>query len=156
MFMLSDKPSQKTGLKNSTGTPSQDMMARKMAAMMALDGKLDAEGLAAMADDGSAALALARSISNAIDADDIQRNWAKMRSNRKLTASALMSFGQDLLEGEPIDGLDIVAIEPHLIARTILGTHDDAGDLVLCRDMLTWMLQEFDNFAEEIPGGYFE
>jgi hypothetical protein len=37
------------------------LMARKAAAMMALDGKLDAEGLAGIADDGSAAMALARS-----------------------------------------------------------------------------------------------
>jgi AraC family transcriptional regulator len=38
MFMLSDKPSQKTGLKNSTGTPSQDTMstmeARRHAALV--------------------------------------------------------------------------------------------------------------------------
>ena len=46
-------------------------MARKMAAAMALDGELSAEGLTAMADDESAAMALARSISNAIDTADI-------------------------------------------------------------------------------------
>jgi hypothetical protein len=68
-------------------------MARKAAAMMALDGKLNAEGVAAMADDGSAAMALARSISNAIEADDIQRNWAKVVSNRKPASSPLSSFG---------------------------------------------------------------
>jgi hypothetical protein len=68
------------------------LMARKAAAMMALDGKLDAEGLAAMADDSSAAMALARSISNAIDADDIQRNWCKYRrtaSRRRARSSRL-------------------------------------------------------------------
>jgi hypothetical protein len=50
------------------------LMARKAAAMAALDGKLDAEGLAAMADDGSVAMALARSISNDFDGDDMQRS----------------------------------------------------------------------------------
>ena len=40
------------------------VMARKMAAMMALDGRLSVEGLAGMADDESAATAPARSISD--------------------------------------------------------------------------------------------
>ena len=42
---------------------AMQLMARKMAAAMALDGELSAEGLTAMADDESAAMALARSIS---------------------------------------------------------------------------------------------
>ena len=64
-------------------------MARKAAAMMALDGRLSVEGLAGMADDESAAMALARSISNAIDIADIQRNWAKVCSTRKPAPSSL-------------------------------------------------------------------
>ena len=103
------------------------LMARKMAAMMALDGRLSVEGLAGMADDESAAMALARSISDAIDSADIQRNWVKVASNRKPASSPLISFGQALLEDEPIDGLDILAIEPHLIAQTILDTQDEGG-----------------------------
>jgi len=50
---------------------AMQLMARKMAAAMALDGELNVEGLTAMADDESAAMALARSISNAIDTADI-------------------------------------------------------------------------------------
>ena len=38
-----------------------------------------------MADDESAAMALARSISNAIDTADIQRNRAKVGSSRRVT-----------------------------------------------------------------------
>src|SRR5580692_7326884 len=68
------------------------LMARKMAAMMALDGRLSVEGLAGMADDESAAMALARSISNNIETADIQRNWVKVGSTRKPATSPLFSL----------------------------------------------------------------
>ena len=125
------------------------LMARKMAAMMALDGRLGVEGLAGMADDESAAMALARSISNAIDSGDIQRNWAKVSSTRKPTSRSLLSFGQALLEDEPIDGLDILAIEPHLIAQTILDAHDDAGEITISRDVLARMIDDFESIGDE-------
>jgi hypothetical protein len=120
-----------------------------MAAMMALDGRLSVEGLAGMADDESAAMALARSISDAIDTADIQRNWVKVASNRRPASSPLISFGQALLEDEPIDGLDILSIEPHLLAQTILDFQDDAGDIGLSRDMLARMLEDFDSIGDE-------
>ncbi len=125
------------------------LMARKMAAMMALDGRLSVEGLAGMADDESAAMALARSISDAIDSSDIQRNWVKVASNRRPASSPLISFGQALLEDEPIDGLDILAIEPHLIAQTILDAQDEAGDIEISRDVLARMLEDFDSISDE-------
>ena len=125
------------------------LMARKMAAMMALDGRLSVEGLAGMADDESAAMALARSISDAIDSADIQRNWVKVASNRRPASSPLISFGQALLEDEPIDGLDILAIEPHLIAQTILDTQDEAGEITLSREVLARMLEDFDSISDE-------
>jgi hypothetical protein len=124
------------------------LMARKVAAMAALDGKLDAEGLAAMADDGSAAMALARSISNAIDGDDIQRNWAKVASNRKPASSTLISLGQAFLEDEPIDGLDILAFEPHLIAKTILDGQDGVDENAMSRDVLAKMFADFDSISD--------
>ena len=124
-------------------------MARKMAAMMALDGRLSVEGLAGMADDESAAMALARSISDAIDSADIQRNWVKVSSNRKPATNALISFGQALFEDEPIDGLDLLAIEPHLIAQSILDTHDEVGDIDLSREVLARMLEDFDSIDDE-------
>ena len=117
--------------------------------MMALDGKLDAEGLAAMADDSSAAMALARSISNAIDNDDIQRNWVKVASNRKPAVSPLVSLGDALFDDEPIDGLDIVSIEPHLIAKTILDAHDDIGEIALSPDEMARMFADFDSISGE-------
>ena len=125
------------------------LMARKMAAMLALDGRLSVEGLAGMADDESAAMALARSNSDAIDSADIQRNWVKVASNRKPASSPLVSFGQALLEDEPIDQLDILAIEPHWIARTILENQEDSGEITLSRDVLARMLEDFDSIEDE-------
>jgi hypothetical protein len=125
------------------------LMARKMAAMMALDGRLSVEGLAGMADDESAAMALARSISNNIETADIQRNWVKVASNRKPTPRPLISFGQALLEDEPIDGLDILSIEPHLIAQTILDNQADAAEISLSRDVLARMLEDFDSIRDD-------
>jgi hypothetical protein len=125
------------------------LMARKMAAMMALDGRLSVEGLAGMADDESAAMALARSISNAIDTSDIQRNWVKVASNRKPASSPLISFGQALLADEPIDGVDILSIEPHLIAQSILEVEDEVGEITLSRELLARMLDDFDNVSDE-------
>jgi hypothetical protein len=125
------------------------LMARKMAAMMALDGRLSVEGLAGMADDESAAMALARSISDAIDTADIQRNWVKVASNRKLATSPLVSFGQAVLEDEPLDGLDILDFETHLIAQTLLDSQDEAGEIKLSRDVLARMFDDFDNISDE-------
>ena len=82
---------------------------------------------------------------NAIDTADIQRNWVKVASNRKPASSPLISFGQALLEDEPIDGLDILSIEPHLIAQTILDTQDEAGEITLSRDVLARMFEDFDS-----------
>jgi hypothetical protein len=102
-----------------------------------------------MADDESAAMALARSISNAIDNADIQRNWVKVTSTRKPTPKPLISFGQALLEDDPIDGLDILSIEPQLIAQTIVDAQDEAGDIALSRDALARMLADFDAIGDE-------
>ncbi len=76
---------------------------------------------------------LARSISNAINTADIQRNWAKLSSSRKPASSYLISFGQALPEDDPIDCLDILAIDPHLIAQTILDRDGEAGEICKIR-----------------------
>ncbi len=102
-----------------------------------------------MADDESAGMALARSISDAIDPADIQRNWVKVASNRKPASSPLISFGQALLEDEPIDGLDVLAIEPHLIARTILDSEDEASESAMSRDILALMFDDFYSISDE-------
>jgi hypothetical protein len=100
-------------------------------------------------------MALARSISNAIDTAYIQRNWVKVASNRKPAASPLISFGQALLEDEPIDGLDILSIEPHLIAQTILDSNDAADGIALSRDVLTRMFEEFSSISDEEIGVFY-
>jgi hypothetical protein len=105
--------------------------------------------LTAMADDESAAMALARSISNAIDTADIQRNWAKVGSTRKAAAGPLLPIGWADIEEEPIDGLDILAIEPHLIARTILDCPEEDGEIPLSRDVLARMFEDFVRISDE-------
>ncbi len=102
-----------------------------------------------MADDESAAMALARSISDAIDTADIQRNWVKVASNRNPALSSLVSFGQALLEDEPLDGIDLLSIEPRLIAQTILDLEDEAGETTLSPDVLARMFDEFDSISDE-------
>jgi hypothetical protein len=59
------------------------LMARKAAASLALDGRMTADGFAAMADDESAAMALAKSLSRTIKEDDnVQRLWTKVGGAR--------------------------------------------------------------------------
>jgi hypothetical protein len=60
-----------------------------------------------------------------------------------------VSFGQAPLEDEPIDGLDILAFEPHLIARTILDSQDEAGENAVSRDVLARMFADFDSISDE-------
>jgi hypothetical protein len=60
-----------------------------------------------------------------------------------------------LLEDEPIDGLDILAIEPQLTAQTILDAEDEIGDLTLFREVLTTMLEDFESFGDEESANVF-
>jgi hypothetical protein len=55
------------------------LMGKKMEAAQALEGKFSAEGLASMAgEEGSAEMALAKSLANRIDEGDAARHWAKV------------------------------------------------------------------------------
>jgi hypothetical protein len=94
-------------------------------------------------------MAVARSISNNIETADIQRNWVKVTSNRKPASSPLISFGQALLDDEPIDGLDILDFETHLIAQTLLESEDEAGETTLTRDVLARMFDDFESISDE-------
>ena len=119
-----------------------ELMARKYAAAVALDGHLNVEGLCAMADDQSAAMALARSISNAIDEADIQRNWAKVSSKQGSAAPVpLLELGIESLEEDPFDGLDVINMEAALIAQTLLD-HEQTSHTGLTRAMLAKMAEE--------------
>ena len=91
----------------------------------------------------------ARSISNNIETADIQRNWVKVTSTRKPTPRPVVSFGQALMEDDPIDGLDILSIEPHLIAQKLLDFQDEAGEITLSRDVLARTLADFDSISDE-------
>src|SRR5262249_19665874 len=55
------------------------LMGKKMEAAQALEGKFSAEGLASLSgEDGSAEMALAKSLANRIDEGDTARRWAKI------------------------------------------------------------------------------
>jgi hypothetical protein len=84
-----------------------------------------------------------------IHTQDIRRNWLKVSSNRKPASRTLISFGQALLDDEPIDGLDVLSIELHLIAQTILDTQDEVGDVMLSRDVLARMFDDFHSISDE-------
>jgi hypothetical protein len=69
-------------------------------------------------------------------------------STRKSTASPLLPLGLADIEEEPIDGLDLLAIEPHLITRTILDCQDD-GEIPLSRDVLARMFEDCVGISDE-------
>jgi hypothetical protein len=60
----------------------------------------------------------------------------------------LLPLGLADIADEPIDGLDILAIEPHRIARTILDC-SEAGDVPLSRDVLARMFEDFVSISDE-------
>ena len=125
------------------------LMARKMAAAMAIDGQLKMEGLSSMADDDSMAMALARSLSEAIDESEIGRNWEKIKSaampgTRQLVHKVKppvldpwLAAGLESLENIPLDELDMLDMESSLMAQTLLD--NDTG---LARATLAKMAAE--------------
>ena len=72
-----------------------------------------------------------------------------MASNRKPASSSLISLGEALIDDERIDGLDILSIEPHLIAKTILDYQDDADNIMLTREELAQVHEDFGNISDE-------
>ena len=72
-----------------------------------------------------------------------------MGSTRKASANPLLPIGWGDIEEEPIDGLDILSIEPHLIARTILECPEEDGRIPLSRDVLARMFEDFVSISDE-------
>jgi hypothetical protein len=70
-------------------------------------------------------------------------------STRKAAAGPLLQLGWADIGEEPIDGLDILAIEPHLIARTILDCQEEDGEIPLSRDVLARMFEDFVSISDE-------
>jgi hypothetical protein len=152
-WRLSQRKSCRVYYSHYRGTMQQramELMARKYAAAVALDGQLNVEGLCAMADDQSAAMALAKSISNAINEADIQRNWAKV-SSKPAVANPKIKMGIESLELDPFDELDLLPFEPALLAQTLLD-HEQTSPTGLTRAMLAKMAEDLfaadDMFAD--------
>jgi hypothetical protein len=111
------------------------LMARKMAAAMAIDGELNVEGLSAMSDDGSAAMQLARSLSEKMDDKEIGRNWAKVKSRTEVQPidPAWTKLAAELIDETPLDDIDTLDMEPALLAQTLLGKDFDLSKDTLAR-----------------------
>jgi hypothetical protein len=60
-----------------------------------------------------------------------------------------VSLAQVPYKDEPIDRLDILAIEPHLFAQAILDNQRESGEITLSRDILARMLEAFDCIVAE-------
>jgi hypothetical protein len=127
---------------------AMELIARKYAAAVALDGQLNVEGLCAMSDDQSAAMALAKSISNAINDADIRRNWAKVASKPggQVRPNPLLEMGIQSIEDDPFDGIDLLNFESALMAQTLLD-HEKTSPTGLTRAMLAKMADEL--FADD-------
>lgn len=83
-----------------------------------------------------------------------QSTWTATENNDRPTFSSSTVQPQADIEparvvwsraagGRADQRLDILAIDPHLIAQTILDCQDEAGDLMLSRDVLVTMLVDF-------------
>jgi hypothetical protein len=93
------------------------LMGKKLSAASALEGKFSAEGLAALAGEDNAQMALARSLSEKIE--DEQRHWAKVKSSRRaLRAVAALAQGM-AAESPEFAGL---SVELQMLAETILAS----------------------------------
>jgi hypothetical protein len=72
------------------------LMGKKMEAAQALEGKFSAEGLASMAgEEGSAEMALAKSLADRIDEGEAARHWAKVGA-AVLNAMQGIEFDDDI------------------------------------------------------------
>jgi hypothetical protein len=94
-------------------------------------------------------MALAKSISNAINDADIRRNWAKVASKPgggQPRPNALLEMGVQSLEEDPFDGIDLLNFESALLAQTLLD-HEEKSPTGLTRAMLAKMAEEL--FADD-------
>ena len=102
---------------------AMSLMSKKMAAALALEGEFSEEGLAAMAGEGDQQMALAKSMSEKIDDDDMQRSWSKVKSlteKKKPPKKRSIPTLADMAADAKPDALDTLEAEAQLLARTIL------------------------------------
>ncbi len=62
---------------------AMELMSRKLEAALQLEGSFSEDGLAALSSDSSVQMALCKSISEKIDAEEIKRKWAKIKAGRR-------------------------------------------------------------------------
>jgi hypothetical protein len=64
------------------------------------------------------------------------RPWVKVASSRRMASSSFISFSRDTFDDEPIEGLDVLAIAPHLVVQAILDCQDEIGEFELTSELL--------------------
>jgi hypothetical protein len=117
--------------KDSMQARAMQLVSRKLTAMDALGGDFSADGLAALAGDDNAQMAMAKCLSDKIDEADMQRTWTKIKSGSRKTS-----------EGTPLrpvaastpDPLDVLPIEVQLVAETILDVQEKSQEDVVAAD----------------------
>ncbi len=96
---------------------AMQLMSKKMAAAQALEGEFSADGLAAMAGDDNAQLALAKNLSVSISEADIKRSWTKTKSAApRKRAASLPEMGKEI----PPSPLDDLPIELQMAGESII------------------------------------
>lgn len=100
---------------------AMSLMSRKMAAAQALEGEFSEDGLAAMAGEDNAQMALAKSLSNRIDDADVQRSWGKINSGPKKLFKKPSLQIPDVRMGDVGPALfDDMPIEVQLVAESMV------------------------------------
>ena len=102
---------------------AMSLMSKKMAAALALEGEFSEDGLAAMAGEDNMQMAMAKSMSEAIDDADMQRSWSKVKSRgreEEADQEEVIPTLADLAADAKPDALDTLEAEAQLLARTIL------------------------------------
>jgi hypothetical protein len=126
---------------------AMNLIAKKVAASAAIEGEFSTEGLAALAGEDSAQMALARALDEQIDDSDMQRAFGQKiggKKSAKAAEDALVKLGRELkaLESEP-DPLADLPDEVRLVAETIADDEDDYSDLpMLTREGLAAMFSK--------------
>jgi hypothetical protein len=103
-----------------------DIMAKKHEASTNLEGDFSAEGLAAMAGEGSAQMAMAKALSQKLDDDDIKRRWGRL------------SFGKRREEAAPAEPAEPVKPNLRLVGQLALPAPEPPVQPSVPGDALPW------------------
>ena len=86
----------------------------------------------------------------ACQAEFVRQGLSRAECNRRTTSiKHAFRWAIAKIDEEPIDGLEILAIEPHRIARTIRDCPEEVNDIPLSRDVLARRFEDFASISDE-------